>query len=261
MSTQEEVLVAENNGIVTLTLNRPEKRNAMHGALIANLLHHLKEIAADRKTRVLIINGNGEHFCAGADINWMQQIASGPKNENYHDAQRLADLMYQLYHFPKPSIVLAHGMTLGGGLGLVSVCDIALATPDAKFAFSEVKIGIAPSVISPYVLSAIGGRAASYYFLTGETFTADEAMRLGLIHRCIPNQELIASGNQLAQMLLKNSPHAMHEAKQLIRHVVGEKITATLSHMTAEHLANLRSTPQAQEGLKAFMEKRNPHWE
>ncbi|RDI43740.1 enoyl-CoA hydratase-related protein [Aquicella lusitana] len=248
------------DGIAMVTLNRPEKRNAINGAMVQALLQTLTTIAADERARVLLIRGQGDHFCAGADIGWMQTIAAGSYNENYDDAQFLADLMYSLYTFPKPTIVLAHGATVGGGLGLLAACDIAIAAKDASFGFAEVRIGIAPSVISPYVITALGERAAHYYFLTGERFGADVAYQLGLIHQVTENKALESVGIALAKTMLKGSPKALTAVKQLIRYVAKEKITEGLAQKTAEHLAQLRASPEAQEGLRAFIEKREPQW-
>lgn len=256
----EFILVSQSDGIVTLTLNRPEKRNAMNAQVIKELLHALHSISSDDNARILLIASNSEHFCAGADIAWMEKIAAGSYEENYDDAQLIADLMYQLYSFPKPTIVLAQGATLGGGLGLLSACDIAIAAKNTSFGFSEVKIGIVPSTISPYVIAAIGERAAHYYFLTGERFGVEEARRIGLIHQMTENEALLSTGMSVAKILLQNSPHALTAAKQLIRRVTKEKISEELGQKTAEHLANLRMTPEAQEGLRAFLEKRTPSW-
>lgn len=256
----EFILVSESDEIATITLNRSDKRNAMNGQLIKELHHALRTLSEDSHARVLMINGNGEHFCAGADIAWMQKIATGSYDENADDAKMLADLMYQLYTFPKPTIILAHGATLGGGMGLLAACDIAIASNNASFGFSEVKMGIAPSVISPYVISAIGERAAHYYFLTGERFGPDEAHRIGLIHQVIEYEALSSVGITLAKTLLQNAPNAIIAAKKLIRYVAREKISEELARKTAEHLANLRGSQEAQEGLRAFLEKRTPNW-
>jgi methylglutaconyl-CoA hydratase len=258
--TTDFIQVSASDGIATITLNRPEKRNAMHGQMITALLHALRLFSDDNQVRVLLVRGNGDHFCAGADIGWMQQIASGTYSDNYDDAQLLADLMYALYSFPKPVIVLTHGATMGGGLGLVAACDIAIAAKNATFGFSEVKIGMVPSTISPYVITAIGERAAHYYFLTGDRFGAEEAHRMGLIHQRTEQDALLSTGLTLAKTILQNSPTAVVAAKQLIRYVAKEKISEELVQKTAEHLANLRSSPEAQEGLKAFLEKRPPNW-
>ena len=257
--TYEFIKAATAEGIATLTLNRPDKRNAMHGPLIAECLQALRKFAAD-DSRVLVINGSGENFCAGGDIGWMQKIATTSDDENYADAQSLADLLFTLYHFPKPTIVLAHGATMGGGLGLLSAADIAIAAKSATFSLPEVRIGITPSMISPYVIAAIGEREAHYYFMTGDRFGVDEARRLGLIHQIVENEALMSTGVTLAQTLMASSPNALREVKHLIRSVSKEKITAALAQTTAEHLAEIRRSPEAQEGLKSFLEKRKPSW-
>lgn len=258
MST-EFVKVSEADGIVTIMLNRPDKRNAMHGPLISELLTILKMRTHD-ESRILLIHGSGENFCAGGDIGWMQKIAMESEDENYKDAQLLADLLYQLYTFPKPTIVLAHGTTLGGGMGLLAAADIAIAAKNASFGMPEVKMGITPSMISPYVISAIGERMAHYYFLTGDRFGADEAFRIGLIHQVTEVDALMSVGISVAQLLTQNGPHALQAAKQLIRNVAKQKITEALAQHTAEHLAELRTSAEAQEGLRAFLEKRKPTW-
>lgn len=256
----EYILVSETNGIATITLNRPIKRNAMNADMVRELLQAIKKLSGEKEVRVLLINGNGENFCAGGDIDNMRKMAIASDDENYDDAQLLADLLYQLYCFPHPTIALVHGATMGGGMGLVCACDIALAANNAMFGFPEVKLGITPSMISPYVISAMGERAAHYYFLTGEKFTAEIALGLGLVHQVTDNETLLNSGQALAELILNNSPNALMTAKQLIRHISKEKITPALAQKTAEHLATLRTSEQAKEGLNAFLEKRKPTW-
>jgi len=255
----EFIKLAHSNEIATLTLNRPDKRNAMHGPMIMECQQALKSLASDT-SRVLLITGQGENFCAGGDIGWMQKIAVGSQADNYNDAELLADLLYQLYTFPKPTIVLAQGATLGGGLGLLSAADIAIAAKSASFGLPEVKIGLTPSMISPYVIASLGERFAHYYFLTGERFAADEAYRLGLVQKITADEDLQSVGRSLAETVLQNSPRALLAAKQLIRMVSSQKITAELAQKTSEHLAELRATREAQEGLQAFLEKRKPRW-
>ncbi len=256
----ENIVVTVADNIATILLNRPAKRNAMHGPLIQEMLQALHHLSEDNNVQVLIIRGTGEHFCAGADIGWMKQIATGSYSENYDDAQLLADFLYQLYHFPKPTIALVHGATMGGGLGIVAACDIAFAANNASFAFSEVKIGLAPCIISPYVIAAIGERQTHYYFLTGERFDALQAQGMGFVHQVIENDVLLTAGIALAKTLQKNGSQALAAAKRLIRQVAKEKITEELAQKTAEYLANLRSSPEGEEGLRAFLEKRTPHW-
>lgn len=251
--------VEHTNQIATLTLNRPDKRNAMHAGLITEVLTALAVLAKD-DSRVVLIQGRGENFCAGGDIHWMQSVAAGSEEDNLADAQLLADMLNALYEFPKPTIVMAHGAVMGGGLGLVSACDIAIAADNAFFSFSETKIGLTPSMISPYAIAAMGERAAHYYFLTADKFDANEAYRLNLINRVYPLASLEIEGRALAERLLINSPQALCTTKKLIRAVAKQPITTALTSMTAKHLAELRRTPEAQEGLKAFMEKRKARW-
>ncbi|MDR3477298.1 MAG: enoyl-CoA hydratase-related protein [Gammaproteobacteria bacterium] len=260
MANEPVILVTMTEGIATITLNKPEKRNAMDGVLVANLMSVLAEIATNKNIGVIILRANGEHFCAGADIAWMQKIATAPEADNQADALQLAKLMYAIYTYPKPVIVLAHGATLGGGLGLVAACDIAIAANNASFAFSEVKIGIVPSVVSPYVIKAMGERAARYYFLTAARFGADEAHRIGFVHQVVDPQALNSVGVTIANEILKHSRSAVSEAKRLIQTVASEKVSDDLIRYTAEHLATMRTTADAREGLQAFLEKRMPTW-
>ena len=257
---QEPILISTQDAITIITLNRPQKRNAMNDEMVQALSHLLKKLAMDESVRVLILCGAGEHFCAGADLASMKDIGNSSDENNYQNAKIFADFMYQLHSFPKPTIALTHGIALGGGLGLLSACDIAIATKGSYFIFSEAKIGLAASTISPYVIAAIGERAARYYFLTGERFDAFEAKRIQLIHQIVEEESLLSTGMMLAKTLLLNGPAALIAAKKLIRDVSKEKITEALVQKTAEHLAHIRSSKEAQEGLSAFLEKRNPKW-
>jgi methylglutaconyl-CoA hydratase len=247
------------NGMTSITLNRPEKRNALNAQMIDELLIVLNETANDGETRVLIMSGNGEHFCAGADMAYMEQLGQCTEAENRADAEKIAMLMKQLYVFPHPTILLAHGATMGGGLGLLAASDIAIGAKNAVFSFSEVKIGLAPSTISPYVVAAIGERMARYYFLTGERFGADIAHRIGLLHEVTEPDALTSVGITVAEKLLQNSPYAMSAVKKLIP-LLQQPMSDELSQMTIDHLAKLRASAQAQEGLRAFLEKRTPTW-
>lgn len=253
------IKITQSNKIAIVTLNRADKRNAMHGPLISELSLALTTLAQS-ETRVLILNGAGEDFCAGGDIAWMQHMINASQDQNEADAKQLAELLLQLYHFPVPTIVLAQGKTFGGGMGLVTASDIALANKDAVFGFPEVKIGMTPAVISPYVIAAIGVRQASYYFLTGESFKAEEAKSIGVIHRIIDHQPLLDAGLALANTLLVNGPYALSGVKKLIPDVARQKISSELAMTTAEHLAERRVSQEGQEGLRAFLEKRPAKW-
>ncbi|MEO8400924.1 MAG: enoyl-CoA hydratase-related protein [Gammaproteobacteria bacterium] len=261
MTESQIKITTPSKGIACLTLNRPEKRNALSGDMINEWLQALQKIAADKTIRVLMLAGNGEHFCAGADIAWMQKMAAGSYQANVVDALQLATLLSTLNTFPKPTIALVQGAIMGGGLGVIACCDIVIAAENANFCFSEVKMGLTPSVISPYVVPIIGQRAARYYFLTAEKFTAKRAEELELVQRVVSLEKLSAEGFVLAEVLLKQSPNALSEAKKLIRHVAYTKLSDELIQFTSEHLATMRSSDDAREGLKAFLEKRAPIWE
>jgi len=261
MTNQPHILVTTPAaGICLVTLNRPEKRNALDGAVIQELIHVLKKISDDKHVRLVIFNGNGEHFCAGADIAWMIKMAEQTHTENVQDAMQLAILLKLIYEFPKPTIGLIHGASMGGGLGITACCDIVVAADNSVFCFSEAKMGLTPSVISPYVIPVIGERAARYYFLTAEKFTVAKAVQLHLVQHVVSLERLFPTGLTLAQDLLKNSPNALFEAKKLIQRVARQHIPEELIQITSEHLATMRASSDAREGLKAFLEKRAPVW-
>lgn len=255
------ILSNTNSQITTLTLNQPELHNAFDERLITELTEKLEKINQDPNIRVVILAANGKSFCAGADVHWMQKMANYSYEENLADAKKLAKLMYVLYSLQKPTIALVQGPAYGGGVGLVACCDIAIANPTANFCLSEVKIGLVPAVISPYVIKAIGERAARRYFLTAEKFTASEAQNLGLIHIIVPTEELQQKGDQLAKLLLNNSPQALTCAKQLIAEVTSRSLEQELIDITTKYIADIRISAEGQEGLKAFLEKREPQWQ
>lgn len=259
MKNYEFIDVSVTKQIATITLNRPDKRNAMHAAMVKELIAALSELSED-ESRVLIMEGKGECFCAGGDIHWMQHIAEAPIEENDRDALLLANLFHTLYTFPKPTIVLAHGAVMGGGLGLLTACDIAMVSEDATFCFSEVKIGLIPAMISPYAIDAMGERWARYYFLTAEKFDAITAVDIGLAHQAVPRDALKQAGLSMANHLIQQSPQALQKCKALLRLIAKQPITQALMHDTAKILADMRKSPEAQEGLKAFMEKRQARW-
>ena len=237
-------------GVVWLTLDRPEIHNAFDDRLIAGLTKELKALGDDEDVRVLVLTGAGRSFSAGADLNWMRRTASYGEAENLADARALAGLMQTLNELPKPTVARVNGAALGGGTGLVACCDIVVASAQAVFGTTEVRLGLIPSVIGPYVLAAIGARRARRLMLTGERISAAEAVRIGLdgaIERVVGE-------------LLKSGPAALGAAKRLIRDLDGRPIDAALIDETAQRIARLRATSEAREGLGAFLEKRPPAW-
>lgn len=245
-------LTQRENEVVTITLNRPEKRNALNGDFVHALLEEVTHLSKDHALRALRICASGKDFCAGGDLAWMQQIACSPEDDNYKDAQMLADLLYALYYFPVPTIAVAQGKSLGGGMGVLAACDMVVASSDAVFGFPEVKRGLAPSVISPFIFSCLNERLIKYYFLTGELFSASDAQTMSFIHAVAEQEEIQKISDEWINTILHNKPQATREIKKLIFAVNHEKITEVLSQKTAEHLAQLRMTAEAQAGFKDF---------
>lgn len=247
-------------GVATLTMNNPERHNAFDDLLIAELTREFRRLDADPQVRVVVLAANGKSFSAGADLNWMRRMADYSATENLADARALAELMRTLNELSKPTIALVQGPVYGGGVGLVACCDMALASPRAKFCLSEVRLGLIPAVISPYVVEAIGSRAARRYFLTAEIFSAAEALRLGLLHEIVDEEQLAESGSALCQQLLNNGPQALTAAKKLIVAVGKGPIDQVMIAETAERIAGIRAGAEGKEGLGAFLEKRKPSW-
>ncbi|WP_066016500.1 enoyl-CoA hydratase/isomerase family protein [Endozoicomonas atrinae] len=254
-----ETLSGQSSKIATLCLNRPETGNALNEALIAEMHQALDQIE-QMPTRLLILKSNGKHFCTGADLNWMKQSKALSKEENHQDAQQLARLIQRLDQFPAPTIAVIQGAAFGGALGLISACDIAIASKSVKFCLSEVKLGLIPAVISPYVVRAMGARQARRYFLSAETISSKQALRLNLIHERCKEQDLSSTVEALCHQILQNAPVAMAEAKQLIDDVSNQPIDENLIDLTCDRIASIRTSPEGQEGLSAFLEKRTPGW-
>ena len=208
---EKSLIVHHEQFVTSITLNRPHKRNAIDGQLIAELSEVLTQIQDSHRSRVIILQGEGEHFCAGADITWMQKMAAANETENREDAEKLAALLYQWHHMPQPTLVLTQGAVRGGGLGLLAAADIVLTESSANFGFPEVKLNLAPSTISPYVVNAMGERAARYYFLTGEVFGAEIAKNIGLIHAVYDDtKSMMRAANALAHQLAAYEPIALN---------------------------------------------------
>lgn len=248
------------SGRATLTLNRPELHNAFDDALITELTTALRELEANPEVRVVILAANGKSFSAGADLNWMRRMADYSDAENLADSRALAELMATLNHLAKPTIALVQGAAYGGGVGLVACCDIAIATPRASFCLSEVKLGLIPAVISPYVVAAIGERAARRYCLTAERFDATEALRLGLVNEIVEEEALRGTAARFSTALLENGPAAISAAKELVFQVARQPLGAELREATARRIASIRASQEGREGLSAFLAKRKPSW-
>ncbi|MFO1316005.1 MAG: enoyl-CoA hydratase/isomerase family protein [Burkholderiales bacterium] len=248
------------NGIGIVSLDRPDVHNAFNDTLIAELTDALVALEAEDDVRVVVLAGNGPTFCAGADLNWMKKAAGYSRAQNVADARALAKMLHTLAELPKPTVARVHGAAYGGGVGLTACCDIAIAAAEAKFALSEAKLGIIPATISPYVIRAIGARQASRYFLTAERFDAAEAFRIGLVHDIVPIAQLDDRVNELLGPLLLAGPHAQRECKALIRAVAGRPIDAKVVADTVRRIAAVRSTPEAKEGMTAFLGKRPAAW-
>ncbi|ALN81325.1 enoyl-CoA hydratase-related protein [Lysobacter antibioticus] len=246
--------------VARLRLNRPELHNAFDAILIAALTGALEAVAGDDEVRVVVIEGEGASFSAGADLNWMRGMAAASEAANREDALALARLMRTLNELPKPTIARVHGAAFGGGVGLVACCDIALAAPAAKFGLTESKLGLLPAVISPYVIEAIGARESRRWFATAEIFDAATALRIGLLHEVVAEDALDAAVAQQIALLLKAGPHAAAQAKTLVRRVAGERDGARLDADNAALIAALRVSSEGQEGLSAFLDKRKAHW-
>jgi methylglutaconyl-CoA hydratase len=252
----------DERGVATITLDRPDRHNAFDSAMIASLSRQLNAIANDQSSRVVVLTGAGKSFSAGADIDHMRKLADASLDDNRDDAASLAALMVRLDAFPRPTIARINGAAIGGGVGLVACCDIAVASKRAKFGLSEVRLGLAPAVISPYVIAAMGARAARRYFQTGERFSAKRALRLGFIHEAVSQDKLDTTVAEIVDALLAGAPKAQRLNKQLIRDVTRAAWPAdadTVSR-TVELIARLRSAPEGREGLSAFLEKRRPRW-
>ena len=256
----DTVLVAIEGAVATVTLNRPEVHNAFDDALIARLTDALEDLGARDDVRVVVLAGNGKSFCAGADLAHMKKAAGFSQAENIADAQALARLLMALGGLPKPTVALVQGPAYGGGVGLVSACDIAIAAERASFALTEVRLGLIPAVISPFVVRAIGESQSRRFMLTGERFDAETALRIGLVHEVVSGEDLEARGAEVARMLLQCSPDAHRRAKALIDAVAGRPVDKTLADDVARRIAAARASDDGREGIAAFLEKRPPKW-
>lgn len=250
----------DHRGVATLTLNRPDIHNAFDDLLIEAMTAELKNLEQNKQVRVVVLAAAGKSFSAGADLAWMRRMADYSYEENLTDIGKLSDLMQTLSQLHQPTIARVQGAAYGGGVGLVACCDMAIASDRAVFCLSEVKLGLIPAVISPYVVAAMGPRAARRYFLSAEAFNASEALRWGLVHEVVADDQLDHAIESLIETLLRNGPIAMAAAKQLIERVSFSPLDTALIQTTAERIANIRASAEGKEGLSAFLEKRPAAW-
>lgn len=246
--------------VATVTLNRPDVRNAFNDEVILELTAAFNALGARDDVRCIVLAANGSAFCAGADLNWMRSMADYTREQNLADAGRLAGMMRAVYECPKPTIARIQGDVYAGGTGLVAACDMAVSVDTAQYCLSEVKLGLLPSTISPYVIRAMGARAAHRYFLTAERFSATEALRIGFVHEVVTTAALDGKVAELAQALVNAGPEALRLCKKLVQDVAGYDITPDLVAMTVGSIADVRVSPEGREGLQSFLQKRKPNW-
>jgi methylglutaconyl-CoA hydratase len=254
-------LKTDDRGVARINLNNPEKHNAFDDAIILQLDAAFKAVSANPDVKAVVLGSNGKHFSAGADLEWMKRMADYSYEDNLADARALANMLSSLKQIPQPTIARVQGAAYGGAVGLVSCCDIAVASTHASFALSEVKLGLVPATISPYVIDAIGARQAQRYFVTAERFKAQRGFDIGLVHEVVENQDLDEVIDQLLEHILANGPSAVQIAKELINTVSDQPLDQPLIDHTCEVIANIRISPEGQEGLNAFLNKRNPQWQ
>jgi methylglutaconyl-CoA hydratase len=248
-------------GVATITINRPEVHNAFDEHLIAELSSRFDSVANDEDVRLVVIAARGRSFSAGADLDWMRRTADYTEEENIADSRKLAAMLHRLNSMSKPTIALIQGPAYGGGIGVIAACDIAISVRSATFSLSEVKLGLIPAVISPYVVGAIGARQSRRYFLTAERFDAQEAHRIGLVHLVVNDEgEMRAAGERFARIFAETAPGAVAASKDLISSVQDRQITDDLIDDTAKRIANRRASDEAREGIGAFFDKRKPKW-
>ena len=247
-------------GVAWVRLNNPDRHNAFDDQIIGQLTEAFAGVAGNPNVRVMVLGSEGKSFSAGADLGWMKRMASYSYEENLRDAGALALMLKTLNYMPQPTIARVQGAAFGGAVGLVSCCDMAVAASAANFSLSEVKIGLVPATISPYVIAAIGQRAARRYFVTAERFNAHRALQLGLVNEVVDAEQLDQEVDRLVEAVLANGPEAVIAAKQLVFDVAGKPIDQQLIDSTCESIAAIRVSEQGQEGLQAFLQKRKPHW-
>ena len=252
--------ISTQNRVATVVLSRPDVRNAFNDEVIAELSHAFSQLGEDPAVRAIVLMAEGPAFCAGADLNWMRRMADYTRDENIEDAGKLAEMLRVIYECPKPTIARVQGDVYAGGMGLVAACDMAVSVDTAHYCLSEVKLGLIPATISPYVIRAMGPRAAHRYFLTAERFTAAEALRIGFVHEVVPVEALDATVSDMVGALISASPNAVRECKQLLQDVAERDISRLLIDRTVEGIADIRASDEGKEGVQSFLQKRKPAW-
>ncbi len=252
---QDPILIEQDQHFCSIVFNRVDKHNAFDDHFIETLQHHLDSMAHNSEIHFVVLKANGAHFSSGADLNWMQRMVHMSEEENRVDAEKLAQLLDSLYHFPKPTIALVQGSAYGGGVGLIAATDLVLASESAQFCFSEIKLGLIPAVISPFVIDAIGARAAMSLFMTGEVFSAKRAMELQLVHRVISDAAFETESKQFITHMTRLPPEALRLTKTLVRRVKDTSIDAHIAKITAPMIAERRVSEEGQRGILAFLNK------
>lgn len=252
--------MARDGHLASVTLDRPDVRNAFDDTAISEITQVFRALGDDDSVRVIVLAATGPAFCAGADLNWMKKMAGYTDDENRADAAQLAEMLRTIYTCPKPVVAKVQGDCYAGGMGLVAACDIAVAAEQANFCLSEVKLGLIPATISPYVIKAMGENAARRYFLTAERFSAHVAQRIGFVQEVVPADMLAATVDGIVKALAAASPNAVKEAKRLVRDIAGKPLTDVLIADTAERIAVIRASDEGREGVRSFLEKRKPGW-
>lgn len=258
---QAVTYIVDQRNVATITLARPDKHNAFNDDMIATLTSLFKKAGQDDTVRAVILQAQGKSFSAGADLGWMKRMASYTESQNHADAMALATMLHTLYTIPKPTIARVQGAAFGGAVGLIACCDIAIASKLSKFCLSEVKIGLIPATISPYVIEAMGARVCRRYFQTAEVFSARRARRLGLLSEAVNEDELDSNIDDIITAILKNGPRAVSQSKALVQDVAGMPISPSLMDETSARIAAVRTSAEGQEGLSAFLEKRTAAWQ
>jgi methylglutaconyl-CoA hydratase len=260
MTASISLAITVDHQVARVTLNRPDVRNAFNDEVIAELTDTFLSLGQRDDVRAIVLTAEGPAFCAGADLNWMRRMADYTREENLADAAKLAEMLRVMFECPKPTVARVQGDVYAGGMGLVAACDMAVSADSAHYCLSEVKLGLIPATISPYVIRAMGARAAHRYFLTAERFSAQEAHRIGFVHEVVAADELDAKVDELLKALTSASPNAVRACKQLVQDVAEREISASLIASTVAGIADIRASEEGREGVQSFLQKRKPTW-